>query len=214
MVATTTERRRLRRGERPNGLRALPSRALSSFHFKLTHENGTTPMPLNLQLTGAEGDFVVPDRSQRRRQGQGRVAHRQRQGHRHRRPDLDHEPVHARLADACPAPPSRDLADPAALVTTPARQRQDAESRASRVEVDGVDTYETHGHHRLRRRWSDALPIAEAGQPVKVELWIGVDDSLPRRVRMTGRLDADEPTNIVRQIDLSRFDVTVEIKPP
>ena len=40
------------------------TQAVKSFHFKLSHENGATPMPLNLQLTSAEGDVVVPDRLQ------------------------------------------------------------------------------------------------------------------------------------------------------
>src|SRR5690606_17983505 len=34
--------------------------AVSSFHFVLTHENGTTPLPLNLELESAEGDILVP----------------------------------------------------------------------------------------------------------------------------------------------------------
>ena len=33
---------------------------VTSFHFVLTHENGTTPLPLNLALVSAEGDVVVP----------------------------------------------------------------------------------------------------------------------------------------------------------
>ncbi len=33
---------------------------VSSFHFVLTHENGSTPLPLNLDLNTAEGDIQVP----------------------------------------------------------------------------------------------------------------------------------------------------------
>ena len=35
---------------------------VKSFHFSLGHENGTTAMPLNLDLVSAEGDVAVPDR--------------------------------------------------------------------------------------------------------------------------------------------------------
>src|SRR5580765_5104872 len=35
---------------------------VKSFHFHITHENGTTPMPLGLQLVDAEGDVAVPDK--------------------------------------------------------------------------------------------------------------------------------------------------------
>lgn len=36
---------------------------LSSFHFRLGHENGSTRIPLNLELKSAEGDVVLPDRT-------------------------------------------------------------------------------------------------------------------------------------------------------
>ena len=42
--------------------RAAVERA-TSFHFKLSHENGATPLPiLNLGLVSAEGDVAIPDR--------------------------------------------------------------------------------------------------------------------------------------------------------
>ena len=43
---------------------ATATAELKSFHFKLDHENGTTPMPLGLQLVSADGDVGVPDRLQ------------------------------------------------------------------------------------------------------------------------------------------------------
>src|SRR5690606_17131799 len=36
------------------------SSLVRSFHFVLLHENGSTPLPLNLSLDSAEGDVVVP----------------------------------------------------------------------------------------------------------------------------------------------------------
>src|SRR3712207_215387 len=36
--------------------------ATTSFHFLLQHENGGTPIVLNLEMTRAEGDLVKPDR--------------------------------------------------------------------------------------------------------------------------------------------------------
>jgi len=38
------------------------TKALKSFHFRLSHENGGTPMLLGLELTSAEGDVGVPDK--------------------------------------------------------------------------------------------------------------------------------------------------------
>ncbi len=36
--------------------------ALESFHFRLSHRSGSTPLLLNLAITEAEGDVVKPDR--------------------------------------------------------------------------------------------------------------------------------------------------------
>ena len=49
---------------------------------------------------------------------------------------------------------------------------------------------------------------------MNVEAWIGVDDSLPRRVKIAGPLTSDESAQIVRQVDLSGFNETVNIQPP
>src|SRR3954454_3222991 len=38
------------------------AKAAKAFHFTLDHSNGTLPMPLNLRLVSAEGDYVAPDR--------------------------------------------------------------------------------------------------------------------------------------------------------
>ena len=58
------------------------------------------------------------------------------------------------------------------------------------------------------------MPSAQPGYTANVEAWIGQRDSLPRRVRLSGQLSEDEPKDIVRQIDLSRFDAPVDIRPP
>ena len=34
------------------------SKSIKFFHFKLSHENGSTPIPLGLELTSAEGDVA------------------------------------------------------------------------------------------------------------------------------------------------------------
>ena len=80
-----------------------------TFHFKLTHENGTTPLPLNLQLVSAEGDFQVPDklaggRSSAKAPGGINVSVKVIAIE---RPDLDHQPVHARLATRARSHPAR-----------------------------------------------------------------------------------------------------------
>jgi hypothetical protein len=82
-----------------------------------------------------------------------------------------------------------------------------------KAEIDGVKTDRLSGQIDAASL-KDALSSAQAGYTANVEAWIGQKDSLPRRVRLSGQLSKGEPEEIVRQIDLSRFDAPVEIKPP
>jgi len=54
-------------GTLPAAVSVLPAAVqafdtLKTFHFTLTHENGTSPIPNGLQLVSADGDVAVPDR--------------------------------------------------------------------------------------------------------------------------------------------------------
>jgi len=182
------------------------------FHFKLTQENGSTPLPLNLELVSAEGDFQVPGRlaADVRAKAAGAV-------------NVSVKVVaiddqtwitnpFTRDWQRLPGASLRDLADPGTLLTTLLPKVTDP-SLGEESEVNGVKTVKVEGSidsGELR----DALSFARPGNSVKVEAWIGVDDSLPRRIRLTGRLVSDEDENVQRQIDLSHFGEAVQINPP
>jgi hypothetical protein len=85
--------------------------------------------------------------------------------------------------------------------------------RAGSEEVDGVDTYRIEGMVRL----ADVAPllgVEEGAELVPVELWIGKDDELLRRLRLSGAIAPGEGSDAVRTVELSGFDEPVEITPP
>ena len=182
-----------------------------TFHFKLTHENGTTPLPLSLQLVSAEGDFEVP----------GKLAADVRA----RASGINVSVKVIAIEDQTwitnpftrdwqrvPGASLRDLADPGTLVTALLPKVVDP-TLSDGGQIDGVETLKVEGtidSGELR----DALSFARAGHSVRVEAWIGAEDSLPRKARLTGKLAPEEPENIVRQVDFSRFDAAVSITPP
>ena len=184
---------------------------LSSFHFRLTHENGSTPMPLNLELVSAEGDVAVPDRLKAQVRAKATSIN----------VNLDVIGIgdrtwvtnpFSRRWQELPGANINQIADPARLVNTLLGNLQEA-AVAGEGQVDGVKSYKVTGSIDSGVI-EEALSAAEPGLPVAVELWIGVDDSLPRRARLTGRLAAPEPENIVRQVEISRFNARVDIAPP
>jgi lipoprotein LprG len=58
------------------------------------------------------------------------------------------------------------------------------------------------------------LNTAEGTQTLDLDLAIGKDDKLLRRVRLTGPISSDEDEDAVRTVDLSRFDEPVQIEAP
>jgi hypothetical protein len=183
-----------------------------TFHFKLTHENGTTPLPLSLQLVSAEGDFQIPGKlaADIRAKAAGSINVSVKVV------AIDNQTwitnPFTRDWQRLPGASLRDLADPGTLVTTLLPKVQNA-TVSDGGEVDGVSTLKIEGtidSGELR----DALGFARAGHSVRVEAWIGAEDSLPRRIRLYGRLVSDENENVRRQIDLSRFGEPVQINPP
>ena len=182
-----------------------------SLHFRLSHENGTTPIPLNLELVSAEGDVIVPDRvsADVRAKAGPLTANVDVIGVGDR--TWITNPFSRRwevLRDAS----IQDIADPTALVTALLSSIREPDVVGSE-QVDGVQTHRVRGvldSGALR----SALPAARDGYPVTADIWLGVDDSLPRRARIAGALSAGEPKNIVRQLDISRYNQPVTIQPP
>jgi hypothetical protein len=185
---------------------------LQSFHFRLTHENGSTPLPLNLGLETAEGDVAIP----------GRLSAAVEAEHSTGIPvsvdliAIDDEtwitnPFN-RQWQRLPGAGVRDFADPEALVRTLVAAVETPRLDGGAT-IDGVQTVKVTGSTdagALR----DALGIARAGNEVQVEAWIGAVDALPRRVRIIGPLSSVEEPDVSRQIDISRFNEPVEINPP
>ncbi len=190
---------------------ATAVQALQSFHFVFTHQNGTTPLPLGMGLDSAEGDVGVPDKlSADVKAKAGGI-------------NVSVKVIgigdktwvtnpFTRNWQQLPGASIHDFADPAALVTSLLPKIQNPQIAGTET-VGGVKTYDVKGTIDSGAL-SDALSFVEAGHSVNVEAWIGVDDSLPRRVKIAGPLTANESAQIVRQVDLSGFNEPVSIQPP
>lgn len=185
---------------------------VQSFHFALKHENGASPIPLGLELTEAEGDVVSPDRL--------RTYIRALRGSVIFEADIIGvgeegwitNPFTRRWEALPKGTTISELFDPDAGVRAIASSL--TEVRVSgRESVQGVDAFVLEGTIP-----SDALeamaPIAEPGLTVRVRVWTGADDHLIRRIRLEGPFAPGEPENIVRELEISRYNEPVTIEPP
>jgi hypothetical protein len=185
---------------------------LKSFHFRLEHENGLSPIPFDMKLRTAEGDIQVPDRMEAKLETDVGGAL------------LRVEVIGIGEEGWMTNPFSHDwqalpegttisaIFDPAAGIQAVARSLQDV--RVADVEkVGGDNTYLLEGQVDSGVLEA-AAPIAEPGLTVNVKLWVGIDDYTIRQVRLEGPFAPDEPENIVRILILSKFDEPVSIEPP
>jgi hypothetical protein len=190
---------------------AAATKAARSFHFNFTQENGTLPMPLSFRLVGAEGDYLAPDRIKAEVKAKAASAN----------VSVDVIGVgertwitnpFTRRWQNLPDTTVADIADPSAIVGALLAGLKDAKLTGE-AQVDGVRTYRLSGTVDSTALRS-AFSTVEAGYTNTIDLWLGADDSLPRRARIAGQLYKDDATNVARQVDLSRFGSTVDIKPP
>ena len=180
-----------------------------SFRFLLEHEHGATEIVRGLLMERAEGDVVGVDRL---------------------RVDIEASlgPLNLEVGvvvigeDGWITNPLtgrwereeitiEDVFDPATGVT--ALLRAVADPRVTGAErVDGVRSYRVEatvdsGDVTL---FGDPSP----GRALKATTWIGVDDSLIRRIEIVGGVTADEPDDLLRRVTLRDFDAEIEIVPP
>jgi hypothetical protein len=186
--------------------------AVKSFHFRLEHENGLSPMPLDLKLKTAEGDVQVPDRMKAKLEAdvagallRVEVVGIGEEGWMTNPFSHEWQPLPAGTTISA-------IFDPAAGIQAVAGSLQDV--RVAGVEkVGGDNTYLLEGKVDSGVLKA-AVPIAEPGLTVNVKVWVGVDDYNIRQVRLEGPFASGEPENIVRILTLSKFDEPVSIEPP
>lgn len=191
--------------------------ALKSFHFLLQHENGGTPIVLNLEMTRAEGDIVKPDRLRAdveaiaRQLGNANVKVKVvNVGDR----AVISNPFNVRQWVPLPGENRlADIFDPGAGTTAALRAAKDLTITGEET-LNGVKVWRVEGNVEATALSAVASTIAEPGYTAKGTAWIGQAKPLVHRIRLEGPLGSQDPPNIVRIIDLSKFDENVTIELP
>jgi hypothetical protein len=185
---------------------------VKSFHFRLEHENGLSPIPLDLKLRTAEGDVEVPGRIQARLDAEAGGALMRVEVIGIEDKAWMTNPFSDEWQELPKGTTISAIFDPAGGIQAVARSLQDVSVNG--VEnVGGSDTYLLEGKVDSGVLKA-AAPIAEPGLTVTVKLWVDVEDYSIRQVRLEGPFAPGEPANIVRILHLSKFDEPVSIKPP
>lgn len=185
--------------------------ALTSFHFVLTHENGSTPIANGISMTKAEGDIQKPDRFKATVTGQlsgftvvvpvinvGDQVWLSLTGNKY-------SPLPNGVGAAAILDPNNGVLKALKGVKNP--------QIVGHEKLNGVDTTIVAGDVDAGDLTSLAQN-AQAGKQVKGKAWIGDADHRLYRLRIDGPLNDQEPANIARIIDLSQFNEKLDIQPP
>jgi len=194
----------------PAAVQAFDS--LQTFHFSLTHENGTSPIPNGLQLVSADGDVVVPDRMH--------AAIEAKVGNQTVKVEIIGvgeqgwmtNPFNRQWQPLPSGTTIKDIFDPAQGVKAIIGSLQNAQV-VGQEKVGGAQTWHVEGTVQSDVL-ATAVPISRPGLTVGIEAWIEVDGSLIRQVYLKGPIAPGEADNIVRKLALSNFGEQITITPP
>lgn len=190
-------------------------RALETVHFRVTHEEGGTDIGFSSTLTEAEGDGVFPDKASFLatatsalfggatleldvvQYGEATYLRDRISMEWQNLPPgtlaLNLANINDSIADALASLRDLDLADGGSIDGAPVHLLT---GTADAVAMRGL------------------VPGAPEGETLNLEVWVGRDDGLVRRVRLTGKLLQADPPDMTRVLDLSRFNEPVTIEPP
>ncbi len=186
---------------------------VSSLHFRLRIEDGGIDLVAGLRATEIEGDVTRPDRLDAKVLAQFRGLPLRLQFRSIGADQWITNPLAPGQWQQLPgAAIAGDLLDPQAGVTTIATAMTDV----TLVGTETVDDIEVH--HLSGRAPNDQVAAFLDAAPVPgetaVDFWIGIEDSLVRRVELRGPTVEGDAAEVVRALEFSAFDEPVTIEPP
>ena len=189
---------------------------VDSFHFELTQAGGTTPIAMGLEMSEAAGDIVRPDKVKGEitaiviglpvqvefiTVGDITLVTNPLTG--------QWEPFPSEFSAAGIFDPDIGIAAILRSMTNLSRLEDEKAAGFACFHIKGTITSE------------DLRPITRLftlsyveGAEIAAEVWLDREDFLLRRIRLEGRITAEEKPGIIRTMTFSDYDKSVEIKLP
>lgn len=183
---------------------------VESFHFEVSHENGSTEIVSGIGMEHAEGDVQGTERMQLEVEASFAGASVET--------GIVVLPEQSYLQNPLTGGWQEqeiditDLFDPATGVTGLMRSVEEVEL-IDQEAVDGVDSYVLEATVPSEELTA-FVGNAEAGREVTARVWVGEEDDLVRRIDLIGPLAPNDADDIVRRVTLSAFDEPVDISAP
>ena len=183
-------------------------RALSSVHFEISHVEGATVLGEGLLLNTVEGDAAFPDRASMRAAA-----------------TAFNVPVEfgiVQIVDVTyfsgPFGDTWRIVEPGSLPFDFVGMHDSVANALAMATELAVAEADRDAYVLTGRIFSQDIrglvPNTPAGEPLELAVRVGRTDSLPRSVRLTGKLVAEDPPGMTRVLELRDYDREVSIQPP
>ena len=186
--------------------------SLHTFHFKLTHEGGGTPIALGLEMVEAEGDVATPDRMVVTIQARASGLFLEVTAISIGDDTYLTNPFTREYEDLTGVITPGGFFDPAEGIGTIIKRSIDP-SLVAEETLGGIAAYRLAGSVRSEDLKAVTGSAVE-GHTLKAEIWIGKEDFLVRKLTLDGRITRNEEDGITRTFLLSAFDQPVTIEAP
>lgn len=186
--------------------------ALESFHFKLVHQGGGTPITMGLEMETVEGDALAPDRLSA--VIEARVSGLFFEVSTIAIGDSTYltNPFTGQFEDISNAITPGGFFDPARGVGSIIREATEL-TLIEETFLGDIPVFHLGGKVGSESLKSISGSAIE-GIVLDAEIWIGRDDFLVRKLTLDGRITQDEVDGIVRTITLSDFNEPFVIEAP
>jgi hypothetical protein len=184
-----------------------------SFHFLLDHEKGTSPIVLGLNMTRAEGDVVRPDRLRADVEAAaGGISLKLKLVSIGDQAKITNPFNPSSWQDLPSGTKLSDVFDPAAGTTSALRNVKNPQITGEDT-INGVKVWKVEGTVDATAL-SAIATIAESGYTAKGTAWIGQQTPEVYRIRLEGPLGSKDTQEVVRRLELSKFNDNIIIDPP
>jgi len=186
--------------------------AANSFHFVLDHSGGGTPIAMGIEMTKAVGDLVKPDKLKTVISGTAMNMAIQVQVI-----TVDHatwmtNPLSGKWELLPDEFQVLSIFDPSTGVAAIMKGMAGA-VRLSDEDLQGTACYHLSGDIDSGNL-SAISGSSVKGVTIKAEIWIAKEDSLPRLIKLTGKISETEKDGIIRTLSFSNFNLDVKIEKP
>lgn len=183
--------------------------ALTSFHFELDHNSGGTEIVQDLLMERASGEVEEPDRLRADLEVESPLGN----------VDVSVIAIGQRVwldifgeYQELPGVSAVEIFDPNQGIPNVAENIEGA-TIAGSEQVGGEEAMIVEGSV-ASEYLAGIAPIADSGEDVTVRVWIGRETALIHRVVVTGKIASEDPEDMERTIELSRFDEDFAIEAP